>query len=586
MLFENAGFTINSRERVALFGRNGSGKSTLFKIIVGEEPVDEGEVHVPKHYRIGFLRQYLKFSCATILEEACEGLDESEYYKGEIILEGLGFAPSDLARAPADFSGGYQLRLELAKLMVSSPDLLLLDEPTNYLDIISVRWLTSYLKTWPGEIMLISHDRGFCDAVSTHSALVYRGGLKKVSGSSHKLFEQIAEEEDLHERTRVKQEKERARMEKFISRFRAQASKATLVQSKVKALERMGKMEELSDEATLDFMFSYAPFPGKVPLEVNNLSFGYHDDLIIKDLSLTLGKKDRIAVIGKNGRGKSTFLKLIVGELQPRSGAVQISANARIGYFGQTNIDRLNPSRRIVDEVQEANENLPVTRIRNICGVMMFEGDDSLKQIKVLSGGERSRVLLGKILAQQSNLLLLDEPTSHLDIESIEALVEALESFEGAVLLVTHSEELLKRLATRLVVFERSGPVVFEGDYDLFLKTKGWDEESDPEGEVSVATPSATASKQEARRDKAEKRQQQSAVLTPLKKKVQGLEHTIAVLEVEVQTLSKQIADASENGKAGDIAALSKNLSETQASLAKTLTEWEVAMEEMESLEK
>ena len=547
VLFSSASLTINSGERVALFGRNGSGKSTLLKIICGDESVDSGEVVTPKGYRIGFLRQHLSFSKSTVIEEVCSALlgdPDLERYKAEIVLTGLGFSNEDFETQPTELSGGYQIRINLAKLIVSEPNLLLLDEPTNYLDIVSLRWLEGFLQTWEGEIIVISHDRYFCDQVSTHSALVYRGGVRKLQGDSAKLFERIAVDEELHERTRENREREIKRMEQFINRFKAKASKATLVQSRVKALARMERLEELSSDPTLDFAFSNAPFPGRFPVEVRGLGFGYGDSepLLIEDLTFSLKKDDRIGVIGKNGRGKSTFLRLLAEELAPTNGDVVKSPNAQLSYFAQTNANRLDLSSTVEQEVQQSNPALSRTAVRSICGCMMFEGDDALKKIKVLSGGERSRVSLGKILASPSNVLLLDEPTNHLDVESVLALTEALEEFEGAVVLVTHSEEMLRRIATRLIVFQGDAPFLFEGGYDEFLDSIGWAEEQS-DGGGKPKKKKQGLSKKDARRQRAQSKQADDQRVAPLKQEVERLEKSINTLEAQIPDIEKELLE-------------------------------------------
>ena len=587
VLFSSASLTINSGERVALFGRNGSGKSTLLKIICGDESVDSGEVVTPKGYRIGFLRQHLSFSKSTVIEEVCSALlgdPDLERYKAEIVLTGLGFSNEDFETQPTELSGGYQIRINLAKLIVSEPNLLLLDEPTNYLDIVSLRWLEGFLQTWEGEIIVISHDRYFCDQVSTHSALVYRGGVRKLQGDSAKLFERIAVDEELHERTRENREREIKRMEQFINRFKAKASKATLVQSRVKALARMERLEELSSDPTLDFAFSHAPFPGRFPVEVRGLGFGYGDSepLLIEDLTFSLKKDDRIGVIGKNGRGKSTFLRLLAEELTPTNGDVVKSPNAQLSYFAQTNANRLDLSSTVEQEVQQSNPALSRTAVRSICGCMMFEGDDALKKIKVLSGGERSRVSLGKILASPSNVLLLDEPTNHLDVESVLALTEALEEFEGAVVLVTHSEEMLRRIATRLIVFQGDAPFLFEGGYDEFLDSIGWAEEQS-DGGGKPKKKKQGLSKKDARRQRAQSKQADDQRVAPLKQEVERLEKSINTLEAQIPDIEKELLEVSQLGDAQKLEDLSKRLRTSKQALEETLALWEDAQASLDS---
>lgn len=591
VLFSQASLTVAPGERVALFGRNGSGKSTLLKVIAGEESADDGDVSVPRGYRIGFLKQHLSFSANTVLEEAClalRGDPVAEQYKAEIVLGGLGFSEAELALSPTALSGGFQIRINLAKLILDEPNLLLLDEPTNYLDIVSLRWLERYLQEWPGEMIVISHDRAFCDAVSTHSALLYRGGFRKIEGNSMKLFERIAEDEALYERTRVNREKEIKRMESFINRFKAKASKATVVQSRVKALAKIERLDELSSDASLDFAFVHKDFPGRFPIEVRELSFGFDgmQKPLVEGLSFSLKKDDRLAVIGKNGRGKSTLLKLLAGELQPKNGEIAVSPNTSLSFFAQTNTNRLTLSNTIETEIQQTNERLGRTAVRAICGCMMFEGDDALKKISVLSGGERSRVLLGKILATPSNVLLLDEPTNHLDVESVMALTDALEDFEGAAVIVTHNEDILRRTAQRLIVFQGEAPFVFEGTYDEFLDSVGWEEEADliPRGKKK-SKPSA-AKGREQKREKAQVLQERSRQLTPLKEQVSSLERAIADLEKGVAKAQETLASASASGDSAGIKSASQELARAQKELEQQLSTWERAVRETQEVER
>lgn len=482
ILFQDASFSIQPGERCALVGRNGTGKSSLFRLLIGQETPDKGTISKRKNYTIGTLNQHIVFTQKTLIEEAALGLRVEErdcIYKAETILFGLGFTEADLEKSPQDFSGGYQLRLHLAKVLIGEPDCLLLDEPTNYLDIVSIRWLTEFLLEWPGEFILISHDREFLDSVSTHTMGIHRQKVQKVKGNTIAFFEQIIAQEEIHEKTRQNLEKKREHLQGFIDRFGAKASKATQAQSKQKMLSRIPVLESLKNLYHLDFQFNGASFPGKKMLDAHQVSFSYVPEAhpLIKNCSLTIEKGDRIAIIGKNGRGKSTLLRLLASELDPLHGFVKRSDNLAIGYFGQTNIDRLHPKHTIEEEIASANSKLNRTQIKGICGLMMFSGDKSNKINGVLSGGEKSRVLIGKILATPCNLLLLDEPTHHLDMESIEALIDAIEDFEGAVVMVTHSELILKRMVlNKIIVCQKDKQEHYLGNYEEFLQDRGWEE--------------------------------------------------------------------------------------------------------------
>ncbi len=477
-ILDDISFNIHSGERIGLVGRNGSGKTTIFKLITGELHPDEGRIVIPKNYTVGYLKQHLTFTEPTVLEEACLGLKSDERdqgWKAEKILTGLGFSEDELYKSPQEFSGGFQVRLNLAKVLLAEPHLLLLDEPTNYLDIVSIRWFTKFLQNWDNELMLITHDRDFMNSVTTHTMAIHRQKIKKLEGDTIKLYEQIATDEEVYEKERQKKQKKREDAMEFINRFRAQAARASLVQSRLKALDKMGEMKELNKIVELGFSFNAAQFQPQFPMRVENIKFGYSPErTLIEDLSLEIRKGDRICVIGKNGKGKSTLLRLLAGELKPTGGKITSHPTCKTGYFGQTNIEHLSPRNTIEQELHNLRPDMKYTDIRRTCGAMMFPGDLALKKISVLSGGEKSRVSLGKILLTPTNLLLLDEPTNHLDIESCDSMIAALDEFTGAVVIVTHSEMFLHHLANKLIVFNEDKVFVFEGTYQDFLDKIGW----------------------------------------------------------------------------------------------------------------
>lgn len=571
-LFEDVTFTLGKGERVGLVGRNGSGKSTLFKVLLNEESADQGEVIVPKNYQIGTLKQHLHFTYPTILQEcmtALKGDSEFDQYKVEKMLMGLGFKIEDFERAPADFSGGYQIRLNLAKVLLSEPNCLLLDEPTNYLDIVSMRWLAKFLREFAGEMIIITHDRGFMDEVTTHTMGIWRQKLVKIKGNSEKYFEQILLEEEIYEKTRQNSEKKRKDLEDFINKFKAKASKAKQAQSRMKLLEKMPEMEALSMMASLDFEFNYKECPGKTLMDLKDVSFGYTDKLLIEKISFPILREDKIAIIGKNGKGKSTLLNIIAKELVPKSGTIQSNVNLLLGHFGQTNINRLNLENTIEEEVSSADPMLPIQRVRSICGTMMFTGDLAKKKIKVLSGGERARVLLAKLLAKPTNLLLLDEPTNHLDQESVESLTLELQNYPGAVVIVTHSESMLREVATKLVVFHHDKVEFLNEGYDDFLRKIGWEEE----GEVSTPKQDKP-NRAEMKRLRSEMIIERGRELNPLKKKMENLEKDIVKGESEQQELENLLIDlASKND--------SKKIQETSLKLAQLKKKIDDSFEEL-----
>lgn len=574
VVFDGVSFTVGMGERIGLVGRNGSGKTTLFRLILGDEAYDGGIITVPRRYEVRHLSQHIRFRAMTVLREACrelpsheDGTDQS--YKAKKILLGLGFSPDEFDRSPLELSGGFQVRLNLARVLLSEPNLLLLDEPTNYLDIVSVRWLTRFLRSWKNELILITHDRDFMDSITTHTMGIHRTKIRKIAGSTYKLYDQVLQDEEVYEQTRVNEEKKRRDAEEFINRFRAQASRARAVQSRIKVLEKMGKLEKMTEIDTLDFQFNAAPFHGKWLLEADNISFSFKPEgpPLIDGLRLAIKKKDRIGVIGRNGKGKTTLLSILAGELKPVEGRVTIHQNAGLAYFGQTNIDRLDPGRTVEEEILGVQQDYNRNAARNICGAMMFEGDNAIKKVAVLSGGEKSRVLLGKLLVSPSNLLLLDEPTNHLDMESIDSLIEAIDTFPGAVVIVTHSEMILNAIAKSLIVFDSGKATFFHGTYRDFLERVGWEDEDEellPAKKNNEEREKPSIKKKEQKRLRAEFIQVRSKILSPLEQKISSIEMTIMDLEKRVEDDNQILLKATTIGEGKSIAALSISIHNTR----------------------
>ena len=611
VLLDGASMLVANHERVGLVGRNGCGKSTLFKMILGQECIDGGNIDIPKGYTIGYLQQHINFTHATVHEEACSVLKVNEdgwleEHKVESILFGLGFDEESMHKSPMLLSGGFQIRLNLAKVLASEPDMLLLDEPTNYLDIVSMRWLSRFLRSWKGEVLLITHDHHFMDEVCTHTAGIFRHKIRKVKGSVEKLRETVAEEEEVAQRTQENEAKKKAQLEQVIERFRYKAAKAAMVQSKIKAAAKLATGERLTHERNLDFSFTEADFPGKRMLQIKELSFAYPNRAedgtaqgmgpeLITDLTMEVFKGDRIAIIGPNGRGKTTLLNLIAKELQPTAGEISHNPNLQINYFGQTNINRLNLDNTVEEEIASAiAEVSQKSRARGLAGLMMFSGDAALKKVKVLSGGERSRVLLGKILASPCNMLLLDEPTNHLDMESIESLIDALEDYEGTAMVVTHDEELLHAFATRLVVFDGGKCRVFEGTYADFLEKVGWASEKKPGGsesanikvsniDVKTDAPSSAPRAKEDRKARADYIAERSKIIKPLEKKLAQLEEDIAKAEVLGGELEAKLVTASESGDGNAITAIAKDMDDNKKKVDQLYEEWEKVSAELEA---
>jgi ATP-binding cassette subfamily F protein 3 len=602
VLLDAISFKINPRERVGLVGRNGHGKTTLMRMIVGETRPDAGTIAIPKNYRIGYVQQHLDFTRPTVLEEGMTGLlpaERDHHWKVEKILAGLGFSPADLQRPPGEFSGGYQVRLNLAKILVSDPDLLLLDEPTNYLDITSIRWIVGFLNNWPRELMVITHDRGFMDQVVTHILGIHRQKVRKIPGDTGKFYEQIAQEEEIHENTCLNDEKKRREVELFISRFRAKARLAGMVQSRIKTLAKMEKREKLQGVETLDFAFRYKSFTGRHILRTEALSFGYDPARpLIRGLDLQVAAGERICIVGPNGRGKTTLLKLLAGHLAPGGGQVQRAANLTEGFFEQTNVQSLVDERTVEEEIGAVAPDFTRTQVRNICGLMMFSGDDALKKIAVLSGGEKARVMLGRLLASPVNLLLLDEPTNHLDMDSCDAMLAALDQFPGTLIMVTHNEMFLHALAQRLVVFQNDGASVFWGGYQEFLDQGGWRTETGPKRpkraapsrlpatEAAAPRPEAKTDRKALKRLRSELVAERARVLRPLEKRIAAAERTIEAREVEMGYLNDALVAASQQSDGERIRELSQALHRCQETIEAAFADLEAATDEIEARKK
>jgi ATP-binding cassette subfamily F protein 3 len=592
-LFDAISFKVNRKERVGVVGRNGHGKTTLFRMITGDEEPDEGTITKPRKYRIGYVEQRPRFTEATVLAEAAKALPHdapNEIWKVEKVLAGLGFEAADLEKKPSELSGGYQVRLNLTKVLVGDYQMLLLDEPSNYLDITSIRWLERFLAAWPGELLLITHDRSFMDNVVTHVLGIHRRNVRKIEGDTGKYYEQIAAEEEIYEKTRVNDERKRKEMDLFITRFRAKARLGGLVQSRVKSLEKMEKREKLEEVKNLEFAFAEKPGYHKYVLDVRDLSFAYTPDRpLIRRFSISIGAKDRVFVIGRNGRGKTTLLRLLAGDLEPRSGVVDAPQSVAAGYFEQTHISTLSESNTVLEEIGSADPEGDPKRTRFIAGGMMFEGDDALKRIRVLSGGEKSRVLLGRLIATPLNLLLLDEPTNHLDIESNDALLEAIDAFEGAMVMVTHNEMFLHALADRLVVFDNDDIVVYEGGYQRFLDKVGWRDEL-MQGPIAPGPPPAAAggeerpkwTPKELRKLRSEVIAERSRGLRPLETRMAAVEKDVEARDAALRECNARLVQASQDRDGTKVVEVSKAMHQTKKAIDGLLEELEKLTAEYE----
>jgi ATP-binding cassette subfamily F protein 3 len=590
ILFEGISFALNAKDRLGIVGRNGHGKTTLFRMILGKETPDSGTIILPKNYRIGYVSQRLEFSHDRILAEAISALPETEkdhHWKAEKILAGLGFSQTDFQQHPKAFSGGYQVRLNLAKALISEPDLLLLDEPTNFLDITSIRWIAYFLKNWPHEVMLITHDRSFMDKIVTHTMGIHRLKTRKIEGDTAKYYDQIAVDEEVYEKTRMKDARRRKEIEQFITRFRAKARQANLVQSRIKTLQKMEKKQRLEKLKILDFSFNSSPFHAKHVLNAQDLNFRYdRTHPLIRDFSITVAAGERICVVGPNGKGKSTLLKLLAGEITAQSGEISYHPAVKKGYFEQGSVKSLVDDRTILDEIIVSNPDGDQQHARNICGAMMFSGDDALKKISVLSGGEKSRVMLGKLLVTPVNLLLLDEPTNHLDMESSDALLAAIDNFDGTVIMVTHNEMFLHALGQRLIIFRNDRLELFEGSYQRFLDKGGWQDEIpaavDHRPPNHKTTTRPTLTKKGLRRRRSEIISERSRIVKPLQERIAEVENQMENAEAELARLNRSMQQASQDQDGTRISEISQALHACQQTIDRLFDELEALTRNLE----
>ena len=579
-ILRDVSFNMNEKTRCALAGANGCGKSTLLKALTGEIQSDSKKVSITKGARISYLPQsdivlgeksvydtaeegYSRFqavldeikdceertgnggkeamSAAERLSELHETLVDSGYWdrksRIETILMGLGFNVSDFTREAREFSGGYQMRIALARILVENPDFLLLDEPTNYLDIEAMTWLLDYLKGFNGGLMIVSHDQEFLDSLVTEVYELFNGRLTRYTGNYTKYTETRTMEIEALEKAKKKQEEDMEKTEEFIERFRYKATKAKQVQSRIKMMEKVEAIEVPGHLKKLHFSFPPSPHSGNDVMVVENLNKKYGDNTIYSDFSLLVSKGERLAITGRNGAGKSTLLRILAGVDPDYSGVVKDGAGVIKGYFAQDTEKTLNPDNDLVEELETIADTKDQPRLRNMLGAFLFSDDDVFKKVKVLSGGEKSRLALLKILLHPSNLLLLDEPTNHLDINAKEMLLEAIKNYGGTVIFVSHDKHFIKNLATRILYISQDGPEFFTGGYDYFEykleeKEAKWRVERNKAKEKPEVKPVSSYSEMKAKRNRIRALEKE---LESISKEMDGLNNDISFLKGETE---------------------------------------------------
>lgn len=619
-LFEEVTFRLGAGDRVGLVGKNGAGKSTMLKILAGDFKPDSGQIATEKEVRIGFLRQDIDFEQGrTVLDEAYQAFEEikraelkideinhqlvtrTDYesasyfelieqlsdvqhhyeilggynYVGdtEKILLGLGFKREDFNNQTDTFSGGWRMRIELAKLLLQSNDILLLDEPTNHLDIESIIWLEGFLKNFPGVVVIVSHDKMFLDNVTNRTIEI---SLGKAYDFNKPYSQYLVLREEIREKqlaTQKNQAKKIEETEKLIEKFRAKASKASMAQSLIKKLDKVERIEvDEDDNSVMSISFPLSQVPGRVVIEAEHVTKAYGDKTILKDISLLVERGSKIAFVGQNGQGKSTFIKAIVNEFEYQ-GTIKLGHNVQLGYFAQNQAEYLDGEKTLLDTMLEAATDTNRSKVRDMLGAFLFRGDDVEKKVKVLSGGERNRLALCKLLLQPINVLLMDEPTNHLDIKSKNVLKSALQKYEGTLLLVSHDRDFLQGMANTVYEFKDQKIREYLGDINFFLEQRNAMNMREIEKkDVVKETP-----KVEKKNLSFEEQKSQKALQNRLSK----IESQIQQLEKDIQHDDKELA--SNYDKHIENASFFAAYEKKKKDLEKLLEEWETVQMELEA---
>ena len=628
VLFDEESFALGHHDRVGLIGPNGSGKSTLMKILAGRIEADSGAVQLVRKARAGYLpqelselpqgaliegvlgsvpgRSWLESRLASVeaalaaastedeqvelggeLAELHEELAHHEElygrHRAEEILSGLGFSQAAMSQPASLLSGGWKMRAALAALLLQDPELLLLDEPTNHLDVPTLEWFDAVLRRSRKALLLVTHDREFLDRQIDRVLSFEVEGLRSYAGNYERYLELRAAEEEHLEAQAEKQQRRRAQMQAFIDRFRAKSSKARQVQSRVKLLEKEEAVEVREERAVVRFRFPEAPRSGREVANIDNLCKAYGDKVIYRNLSGQILRGDRIAVIGLNGAGKTTLLKLLADEVQPDTGMIALGHNVIPGYFAQHHAESLDPARTILQEVHSLVPTEPQSWVRGVLGSFLFSGDDVDKKIGVLSGGERARVALARLLVVPSNFLLMDEPTNHLDLDSSEALIDALTRYQGTLLFVSHNRSFVNGLATQVWEVKDGKIDAQPGDLEDWQARRR--AEAVPQTGARSPEPGAGSQGVQARRERALEREKRDKLLGPAKRAVAELEQRIAELEKTKKEAEAQLADAALFADPVRSTPVVRAYHDASKKLDELYARWEHKQEELAALE-
>ena len=623
-LFENVSFLIKEKEKIALIGRNGAGKTTLLKLIAGEMSPTRGSISRPKNLTIGYLPQHIKVNdsktvreetltafenifairanIATLTAELNERDDFHSAEYGKLIEElgyqnerlqmfdsdsieaetektlmGLGFRRTDFERRTSEFSGGWRMRIELAKILLRKPDLLLLDEPTNHLDIESINWLESFLKNSKSALLLVSHDKAFVDAVTTRTIEISLGKIYDYKANYSRYLELRAIDRENQIRAYENQQKLIADTQDFINRFRYKPTKAVQVQSRIKMLEKLEPIQiEEVDNSRLNLRFPPPPHSGTISLDIENLTKAYGEHTVLQNIDMQIRRGEKIAFVGKNGEGKTTLVKCIVGELD-FMGSLRLGHNVKVGYFAQNQAATLDDSKTVFQTVDDIATGDIRTKLRNILGAFMFGGDDIDKRVAVLSGGERSRLAMIKLLLSPVNMLILDEPTNHLDISTKNVLKDAIRQFPSSAIIVSHDRDFLDGLVDKVYEFAEKKIIEHIGGIGDFLRAKNFNSlhqiEIKNTDKKDIAPQAVSDSKLQYEQNKERARQ-----IKKQERQIELLESDIADLEKEIARLEAEFTDGNSSDE------LSVKYHKTQHLLEQKMYEWEILSEELEKM--
>lgn len=640
-LFKDLSIQVTAGKRIGLMGVNGAGKSTLLKIMAGVSECDDGVLNRSKHFTVAYLPQESSallsgktlyqeaessFADLLLLQEEVDEINEGLAHvdpksdaflvmlerQGEIqhrlegsgiytmqariekILLGLGFHKEDMGKEASSFSGGWIMRLMLAKMLLASPSLLLLDEPTNHLDLTSLTWVEDFLRSYSGAMVIISHDRTFLDKVTSTTWELSLGKLSVYKGNYSYYEKEKVERKTIEKAAYDNQQAQIKQSMQFIQRFRAKSTKAKQVQSRVKQLEKMELLELSEEDRQIRFSFPPAPSSGRDVLTVDDLSKSFGDNKVLDKVSFQFQRGDKVAVVGVNGAGKSTLVKIVAGAITADSGKVQLGHKVQLSYFGQHQAQELSPTLSALETLSLSVKDMPVTRIRSLLGAFLFRGEEVDKKVSVLSGGEKSRLALAKMIASPANCMLLDEPTNHLDITSQEVLQEAMAQYDGFILVVSHNRFFLDSFVNKVVAVKEGKITIYEGNISDYL-AKVEAEESGGQGNDSRTRAATTPrkddpagsqiSRKEQKKQEARERQKRNKKLGPWKKKAAEAEKKVEQLEARKEVLEAQMADPDLYQDQAAWLLTSQEYDECRVGLERCYEQWEAAQERMEGLD-